>query len=510
MGVTYTTIKVKRFLSDEEPIDLRVKERKMALKIYNTLTRRKEDFVPIQEGIVTMYSCGPTVYNYIHLGNARAFLVPDMVRRYLEYKGYEVKLVLNITDIEDKIINKANELGISSETVANKYTEAYFEDSKNLGIRPATIQPKATEHIPEIIALVQTLLEKGVAYEVEGDVYYSVQKFKDYGKLSRRDLEDMRAGARVEVDERKDAPADFALWKKSKPGEPAWDSPWGKGRPGWHIECSAMAMKYLGETIDIHAGGADLIFPHHENEIAQSEMATGKPFAKYWFHWAFLRVGGKRMGKSEQNFLFVRDALKKYSPEAIRHFLLSAHYRHPIDYTEENLTQASNASKRIHNCINALERLSTSEAFEPEELSKSENQLYEYVGLMREQFEAAMDDDFNTAGAIGAIFELVGQTNAFVSENEGQFSEQGKALLGYVHANLVEVCDVLGIYSADSGLEQQDTELVNNLMNLILEMRQDARTRKDWATADKIRDKLNELNIILKDTREGAVWEYEG
>jgi cysteinyl-tRNA synthetase len=501
----------------------------MALKIYNTMTRQKEDFVPLQEGKVFMYSCGPTVYNYFHLGNARAFLVPDMVRRYLEYKGYEVKLAINITDIEDKIINKANELGISSEAVAKKYTEAYLEDSQKLGIRPANIQPKATEHIPEIIALVQTLLEKGVAYEMDGDVYYSVQKFKDYGKLSGRDLDDMRAGARVEVDERKDDPADFALWKKSKPGEPGWESHWGKGRPGWHIECSAMAMKYLGETIDIHAGGADLIFPHHENEIAQSEVATGKPLANYWFHWAFLQVGGKRMGKSEQNFLFVRDALKQYSPEAIRHFILSAHYRHPLDYTEENIVQASNASKRIHNCINTLKRLSItgargqggkgakgqgachfaiSEGIEPEKLNESEKKLYESVSVMREHFEAAMDDDFNTAGAIGAIFELVGQANAFVSENEGKFSDQGKALSGYVHANLVELCDVLGIYSADGGLERKDTELVNNLMNLILEIRQDARAGKDWTTADKIRDKLKEFNIILKDTREGVVWEF--
>ncbi|MFQ6040795.1 MAG: cysteine--tRNA ligase [Candidatus Poribacteria bacterium] len=482
----------------------------MALKIYNTMTRHKEDFVPLQEGKVTMYSCGPTVYNYFHLGNARAFLVPDMVRRYLEYKGYEVKLVINITDIEDKIINKANELGVSSEAVAKEYTEAYLEDSKNLGIRPATVQPKATEHIPEIIALVQTLLDKGAAYEVDGDVYYSVKKFNGYGKLSGRDLDDMYAGARVEVDERKDDPADFALWKRSKPGEPAWDSPWGKGRPGWHIECSAMAMKYLGETIDIHAGGADLIFPHHENEIAQSEMATGKPFANYWFHWAFLQVGGRRMGKSEQNFLFVRDALKKYSPESIRHFLLSAHYRHPLDYTEENIVQASNASKRLHNCINTLKRLSTSEKIESEKLSEEEKQLYEAVGVMRQQFETAMDDDFNTAGAIGAIFELVGQANAFISENEGKFSEQSKALMGYVHENLVELCDVLGIYSADSGLEQQDTELVNGLLNLLLEIRQEARAKKDWDTADKIRDKLRELNIILKDTREGAVWEFGG
>ncbi|HIE28116.1 TPA: cysteine--tRNA ligase [Candidatus Poribacteria bacterium] len=478
------------------------------MKIYNTMTRHKEDFVPLQEGKVTMYSCGPTVYNYFHLGNARAFLVPDMVRRYLEYKGYEVKLIINITDIEDKIINKANELGVSSEVVAKEYTEAYLEDSKNLGIRPATVQPKATEHIPEIIALVQTLLDKGVAYEVDGDVYYSVKKFNGYGKLSGRDLDDMHAVARVEVDERKDDPADFALWKRSKLGEPAWDSPWGKGRPGWHIECSAMAMKYLGETIDIHAGGADLIFPHHENEIAQSEVATGKPFANYWFHWAFLQVGGRRMGKSEQNFLFVRDALKKYRPEAIRHFLLSAHYRHPLDYTEENIVQASNASKRIHNCINTLRRLSTSEEVELEKLSEEGKQLYESVGVMREQFEAAMDDDFNTAGAIGAIFELVGQANAFVSENEGKFSEQSKALLGYVHENLVELCDVLGIYSADSGLERQDTELVNSLMDLLLEIRQDARAKKDWSTADKIRDKLKEFNIILKDTREGVVWEF--
>jgi len=482
----------------------------MALKVYNTLTRRKEDFVPVQEGKVLMYSCGPTVYDYFHIGNARTFLVFDMVRRYLEYKGYEVKLVQNITDIDDKIINRANELGVSAKEIAKKYTEAYLEDSAKLGIRPANIQPKATEHIPEIISIIQKLQEKDIAYEVDGDIYFRVKKFEDYGKLSGRNLEDMQMGARVDVDERKEAPEDFALWKKSKPSEPRWESPWGEGRPGWHIECSAMSMKYLGETFDIHTGGVDLTFPHHENEIAQSEMATGKPFVKYWMHTAFLQTGGERMGKSMDNFIFVRDALEEHSPEAIRFFLLSAHYRNPLDYTPDSLTQATSASRRLRTCLDTLQRLGKSEGnIEVEELSESEKQIYQSVAEMREQFEEAMDDDFNTAAAIGAIFELVHQINIFAQENEGNLSEQSRLLLNYARENIVELSEVLGIYSPDSGLTGQEANLVNELMKLVIEIREDARGKKDWNTADKIRDKLKELNIVLKDTREDTVWEIE-
>ena len=482
----------------------------MALKVYNTLTRRKEDFVPVQEGKVLMYSCGPTVYDYFHIGNARAFLVPDMIRRYLEYKGYEVKLVQNITDIDDKIINKANELNVPASEIAQKFTESYFEDAAKLGIRPANVCPKATEHIAEIISIIQTLLEKRAAYEVDGDVYFRIQEFKGYGKLSGRDLRELQMGARVNVDERKEAPEDFALWKKSKPGEPEWDSPWGKGRPGWHIECSAMSMKYLGDTFDIHTGGVDLIFPHHENEVAQSEMATGKPYVKYWLHNGLVQIKGERMGKSMDNAIFVRNFLEEHPPESIRFFLLSAHYRNPLDYTSDSLDQATSASRRLRTCLDTLQRLGKSEGnIEVEALNKSETQIYEAVAKMREQFEEAMDDDFNSAAAMGVLFELVHQINIFVQRNGGNLSEQCRLLLHYAHENIAELSEVLGIYSTDSGLTGQEATLVNELMKLIIDIRQDARGRKDWDTSDKIRDKLKELNIVLKDTREETVWEVE-
>lgn len=482
----------------------------MAIKIYNTLTRKKEEFVPIEEGHVRMYNCGPTVYDYFHIGNARTFLIADIIRRYLEYRGYSVKFVQNLTDIEDKIINKASELGIDSSEVAEKYTKAYFEDADALGIRKADLYPKATEHISDMIEFVSVLEEKDIAYEVDGDVYYNVIKFPDYGKLSNRKIEDMRSGARVEVDERKKHPADFALWKKSKPEEPAYSSPWGKGRPGWHIECSVMSMKHLGETIDIHTGGSDLIFPHHENEIAQSEAVTGKPLAKYWLHFGLLQVEGNRMGKSNLNFLTVRDALKEYSPETIRHFLLSAHYRSPLDYRETSLQESSQAITRLKNCLSNLDHLADDSAFfEPEDIDNSETKLlYESVGKVREDFENVMDDDFNTAGAIGAVFELVGNTNRFIAANEDGLSAEDKAVLAYVRDNIIKLCDVLGIYSKEEQLSS-DQALVDELMKLIIEIRQNARSEKDWDTADKIRDRLEELGIQLKDTREGTVWTKE-
>lgn len=479
----------------------------MAIKIYNTLTRKKEKFVPIEEGHVRMYNCGPTVYDYFHLGNARTFLLADMIRRYLEYRGYEVKCVQNLTDIEDKIINKANELGIDCLEVAKKYTDAYFEDADGLGIRRADVHPKATEHISDMIDFVEILEEKGIAYEVDGDVYYDVTKFSDYGKLSNRKIEDMRSGARVEVDERKKHPADFALWKKAKQGEPAYDSPWGKGRPGWHIECSVMAMKHLGETIDIHTGGSDLIFPHHENEIAQSEGVTGKTFAKYWLHFGLMQVEGNRMGKSNLNFVTIREALKEYSPEALRHFLLSAHYRSPLDYRETSLEESSRAITRLKNCLSNLERLADDSAeFEPKSLNKPETKLlYESVNKAKDDFESAMDDDFNTAGAIGAIFELIGDTNRFIAANEGELLAEDRAVLASVKSNIMELCDVLGIYSEEEHLLADQT-LVDGLMQLIIEIRQNARSEKDWDTADKIRDRLKELEIEIKDTPEGTVW----
>ena len=481
----------------------------MALKIYNSLTRQLEEFVPLHEGKVLMYSCGPTVYDYFHIGNARTFLVSDIVRRYLEYKGYTVNLVQNLTDIDDKIINRANEQGISAFQLAQKYVDSFFEDSKKLGIRSADVHPRATEHIPEMISLIQTLIDKRAAYEIDGDVYYRVNSFAEYGKLSHRKPEDLLAGARVEVDERKEDARDFDLWKKSRAEEPWWDSPWGKGRPGWHIECSAMAMKHLGETIDIHAGGHDLQFPHHENEIAQSEVATGKAFARYWMHVAFLRVNGQRMGKSERNFIFVHDALQKYSPEAIRHFLISAQYRHPLDYNPTSLQESSSAVRRLNNCLDALRPYRDAEANQPDEVALNDAEaalMLQSIDAMRHGFESAMDDDFNTAGALGTIFKFVGEANQFLAVTEDNPSNAGKMVLNQAYKNLVEVCGVLGIYADTGASSNAHAALTAQLIELILEVRQDARQRKDWETADKIRDRLEQLNVELQDSRTGTTW----
>ena len=458
-----------------------------------------------------MYTCGPTVYDYFHIGNARTFLVSDVVRRYLEFQGYQVKLVQNLTDIDDKIINRANETGIDAKQLAQKYAAAYFEDSRQLGIRPADVHPRATDHVPEIIELLQTLIDKGAAYERDGDLYYRINRFPNYGKLSNRDVKDVRAGARVAVNERKEDPRDFDLWKTAKPGEPWWESPWGRGRPGWHIECSAMAMKHLGETIDIHAGGQDLQFPHHENEIAQSELATGKPFARYWLHVAFLRTGGKRMGKSEQNFILVRDALRDYSPEAIRHFLISAQYRHPLDYSNTSLQESSSAIQRLDNCLVELRQFQDHQgkiALDEAELGETETALIESSDAMRQEFKAAMDDDFNTAGAMGAIFKFVGEINNFLAATDTNPSNLKNFVLGNVYRSLTELCSVLGINTQKTVSGSDHEILIEQLMELILDVRQEARRRKDWEVSDKIRDELKQLNIELKDSRSGTTWKH--
>lgn len=481
----------------------------MGLSIYNSLSRQLEEFVPLQDGKVSMYSCGPTVYDFFHIGNARTFLVSDVVRRYLEYKGYSIKLVQNLTDIDDKIINRAAELGINASLLAKNNAEAYFEDSECLGIRAADAHPRATEHIPEIIELIKILIDKEAAYAVDGDVYYRVDCFDGYGKLSHRRPEDLLAGARVQVDERKEDARDFDLWKKAKPGEPWWDSPWGKGRPGWHIECSAMAMKHLGETIDIHAGGQDLQFPHHENEIAQSELATGKPFARYWLHVAFLRVDGQRMGKSERNFIFVRDALRDYSAEAIRHFLISAHYRHPLDYNSSSLKESSSAIRRLNNCLDALKPYQNMMDTAPRDsntFNEVDTSILEAIRSMRNGFEEAMDADFNTARAIGEIFKFISEVNLTLARMGENLPDTTKEVLSRGYSSLKEICDVLGIYSELTDSGNGSTELLDQLMNLIIEVRQTARQRKDWATADKIRDRLNQLNIELQDTRHDVTW----
>ena len=481
----------------------------MGLSIYNSLSRQLEEFVPLQDGKVSMYSCGPTVYDFFHIGNARTFLVSDIVRRYLEYKGYSVKLVQNLTDIDDKIINRAAELGINASLLAKNNAEAYFEDSECLGIRAADAHPRATEHMPEIIELIKILIDKEAAYAVDGDVYYRVDCFDGYGKLSHRRPEDLLAGARVEVNERKEDARDFDLWKKAKPGEPWWDSPWGRGRPGWHIECSAMAMKHLGETIDIHAGGQDLQFPHHENEIAQSELATGKPFVRYWLHVAFLRVDGQRMGKSERNFIFVRDALRDYSAEAIRHFLISAHYRHPLDYNPSSLKESSSAIRRLNNCLDALkpyQNITDTGLLDSDTFNEVDTSILEAIQSMRNGFEEAMDADFNTARAIGEFFRFISEVNQTLARMGENLPDTTKAVLGRGYSSLKEACGVLGIFNELTDSGNGSTELLDQLMNLIMEVRQTARQRKDWETADKIRDRLKQLNIELQDTRHDVTW----
>jgi cysteinyl-tRNA synthetase len=384
------------------------------MKLYNTMTRRKEEFVPQDPNEVKMYSCGPTVYNYFHLGNARPFIVFDTLRRYLVYRGYGVKFVQNFTDIDDKMINKAKEEGITVKELADKFIAEYFTDAEGLCISKAEVHPKATENIDAIIDLIKKLEEKGFAYNIEGDVYFDTKKFNEYGKLSKQSMDDLEAGARIDIDERKHSPMDFALWKAQKPGEPAWDSPWGKGRPGWHIECSAMAMKYLGETIDIHSGGQDLVFPHHENEIAQSEAVTGKPFANYWIHNGFINVNNEKMSKSLGNFFTVRDIAKEFDYEVIRFFMLSVHYRNPINFSDELLGQSKNGLDRMYNCLDNLAYLSKNPPESPTG-SLDEQKYKERLLKLKDRFIEAMDDDLNTADAISVLFDMVREINTSIN-----------------------------------------------------------------------------------------------
>lgn len=462
------------------------------MKLYNTLTRKKEEFKPINENEVRMYSCGPTVYNYFHIGNARPFIIFDTLRRYLEYRGYNVKFVQNFTDIDDKMIKRANEEGITVKELADKFISEYFVDAKGLGIKEATVHPRATENIDAIIDLIKKLEEKGFAYEVDGDVYFSTKKFKEYGKLSHHNLEELEAGARVEVDERKKDPMDFALWKAQKPGEPAWDSPWGKGRPGWHIECSAMAMKYLGETIDIHSGGLDLIFPHHENEIAQSEAATGKPFANYWIHNGFINVDNQKMSKSAGNFFTVRDIVKKFDYQVLRFFMLSAHYRSPINFSSELLEQAKNGLERINTCYENM--MYFMENARKEKMSDEEIKLKEKFIESKDKFIEAMEDDLNTADAIAAIFGLVKELNTNITSA----SDSSKELIEFGVSLLKELCDVLGISL------QNKENIVDDEIQELVNQRQQARKEKNWKLADEIRDKLKAMGIILEDTPQGV------
>jgi len=460
------------------------------------MSMKKEEFEPIEPGKVRMYACGPTVYNYIHVGNARPIIMFDVLRRYFEYRGYEVTFVQNFTDVDDKIIRRANEEGISSAEVAEKYIAEYFRDAHGLGVREATVHPKATENIPEIVALVQTLIDKGYAYEAQGDVYFRTLRFEDYGKLSHQPIEDLKSGARIEVGDIKENPLDFALWKAAKPGEPAWDSPWGKGRPGWHIECSAMSLRYLGKTIDIHCGGSDLAFPHHENEIAQSEAANGCQFVRYWLHNGFINIDNKKMSKSLGNFFTVREAADAYGYETIRMFMLMSHYRSPLNYSGEILMQAAAALERIKTARENLVFLS--ENGREGALSGEESAFADSLVKYREAFNAAMDDDFNTADAVSVIFELVREVNAATAAAK----DPSRALAAACLTMLDELTDVLGIPYADEG---GDDELAARVEKLIAD-RQAARKAKNWAEADRIRDELTGMGIVLSDTPQGVKW----
>ncbi len=471
----------------------------MTLRVFNTLTKRKEEFVPVEKGKVGMYVCGPTVYDYIHIGNARSFVAFDVIRRYLEYKGYKVTYISNLTDVDDKTIRRAKETRISLQQLGEKYSDAYFNDLTKLGIKKPNINPRATQHIEEIINLIQTLIDKEYAYVVDGNVYYDISKFEDYGKLSGNKAEALEAGARIEVDPHKRNPADFALWKMRKPGEPAWNSPWGKGRPGWHIECSVMSMKYLGETLDIHAGGKDLIFPHHENEIAQSEAATGKPFAKYWLHNEWLTVNGEKMSKSLGNFITAHEAIEKYGSQVVRLFLVSVHYRSPIDFNDRSLKQAE---RNLEKLLNAMEKFDALR--EGERKRAGGEELLEKVEKIRQKFEEAMDDDFNTALAVSALFSLTREINRYVKDHVEIRAEVKKKIMR-IAKRLVE--DVLGIKMERR--KPETDKLVENLMNLIIDIRRQMREREDWKTTDEIRAKLRALGLVLEDTPEGTEWKIK-
>ena len=460
------------------------------MKILNTLTRRKEEFVPINEGKVGIYVCGPTVYDYIHIGNARPMIVFDTLRRYLDYKRYDVNYVSNFTDVDDKIIKRANEEGVDASVISERYIAEVKKDMAALNVREATTHPKATEEIPDMIEMVKTLIEKGYAYEVNGTVYFRTRKFKDYGKLSKKNIDDLRSGNRdllvSGVDEKED-PLDLVLWKPKKEGEPSWPSPWGDGRPGWHLECSVMSKKYIGDVIDIHAGGEDLVFPHHENEIAQSEAAKGTEFARYWMHNGFLKINNEKMSKSLGNFFTVREIAEKYPLQVIRFFMLSAHYRSPLNFSADLVEASKNGLERILTAVDRLKSISGTEG----EVDKA---VADEMDAFVKKYEAAMDDDLNTADAISVIFELVKYANVNVTE------ESTKATVELVLNTVTKLCDILGI------ITEKKKEILDSDIEALIEERQAARKAKNFARADEIRDQLSDMGIILEDTREGVKW----
>ncbi len=464
------------------------------MRIYNTMSRQKEELVPMTPGELKIYACGPTVYNYIHIGNARPICVFDVLRRYLEYRGMKVTYVQNFTDIDDKIINKANEENSDYLTVSRRYMEEYKKDAAGLNVRPATIHPLATENIDEIIAIISKLEEKGFAYAVGGDVYFRTNKFSEYGKLSHQPLEELQAGARISVGDVKEDPMDFAVWKAAKPGEPYWESPWGHGRPGWHIECSAMVRRYLGETIDLHCGGQDLIFPHHENEIAQSECCNGVPFARYWMHNGYINVDNKKMSKSLGNFFTVRDVAEKYGYEPIRYLMVSSHYRMPINYSVDIIEQCKASLERLYNCRDNLRFLLENAA---EGQREGEEEVFARMTQYRDQFIAAMDDDLNTADGLAALFGLAREINSSV--NGGSSKELCRKALDLY----MELANVLGLLYVEKD-NSLDAEI-----EALIEKRTQARKNRDWATADAIRDELKARHVVLEDTPQGVKWHIE-
>jgi cysteinyl-tRNA synthetase len=488
----------------------------MALRVYNTMTKKKEELITLHAGKIGMYACGVTVYDLCHIGHARSAVVFDVIYRYLQYKGYKVTYVRNFTDVDDKIIKRAQEEGVGFEEIASRYIEEFYADMGALGLMPPTVEPKATEHISEMIVLVQRLIEEGHAYQVEGDVYYAVESFPEYGKLSKRTLDEMQAGARVEVDERKRNPLDFALWKAAKPGEPSWASPWGKGRPGWHIECSAMSQKYLGDTLDIHGGGKDLIFPHHENEIAQAEGATGRPFVRYWLHNGFVNIEKEKMSKSLGNFLTIKEILKEYHPEVVRFFLLSRHYRSPIDFSSQGMEEARRNMERFYQTLAGIDEVIAQEKARepvPEGLSPEEMAVYRRAEEFPDTFAEAMDDDFNTAVALAALFELGHDLNRILqdpSPHAPQILHKGREAFAVAR-------EVLGIFQEDPHVfleaeRERKTEkltLTPKEIEKLIAEREEARNKKNWTRADEIRDQLASQGIILEDCPQGTTWRVE-
>ena len=474
----------------------------MAPRVFNTLTRGKEDLAPLHAREVRMYVCGVTVYDLSHIGHGRSAIVFDVMRRYLKHRGHAVKFIKNFTDIDDKIIRKANQEGVSAQEISERYIEEYRTDMASLGVAPADIEPKATEHVPQMIALIERLIAKGVAYPVEGDVYFEVRRFPGYGKLSGKNLEELQAGARVEVDERKRDPMDFALWKATKPGEPSWKSPWGQGRPGWHIECSAMAMQYLGEVLDVHGGGEDLIFPHHENEIAQSEAATGKPFARYWLHNGFVNLAAEKMSKSLGNTLTIKDLVRRHDPEALRLYLLGTHYRHPLEFGDERIVEAGRALARLRSLKDEADRIASRGTPAP----GPDHGLFDEVAAHRARFEAAMDDDFNTPQALGVLFDLARVLHGARDQVAQGTAGAGAFLLGV--GELVMLARVLGLLEGARKEAVVDPQLKARIESLVY-LRQEARRQRDFGEADRLRDELARLGVIIEDTRDGTTWKLQ-